>query len=207
MKYLNCIEATFQDAPWIDHDYFKVSIKNCIPRPIKNPEDRKALERPKTGWNFSVSIFKDYKGETDRLVYECFEFDWKCIKMPKISNSTEDEFRESCLMIYPFLRQIYRRLSASGVTDIILAVGWNEFRNLMVNTLKVTDKNFRPDEVDRLFIAVNTNNNPAVKTEFNSAKGIIRYEFSEVIIRAALKRFIEFGSLKSEAEAVTQFFQ
>ena len=109
-------------------------------------------------------------------------------------------------MIYPFLRQIYKRLSASGVTDIILAVGWNEFRNLMVNTLKVTDKNFRPDEVDRLFIAVNTNNNPAVKTEYNSAKGIIRYEFFEVIIRASLKRFIEFGSLKSEAEAVTQFY-
>ena len=89
------------------------------------------MERPKTGWNFSVSIFKDYKGETDRLVNECFEFDWKCIKMPKITNSTEDEFRESCLMIYPFLRQIYRRLSASGVADIILAVGWNEFRNLI----------------------------------------------------------------------------
>jgi hypothetical protein len=76
----------------------------------------------------------------------------------------------------------------------------------MVNTLKVTDKNFRPDEIDRLFIAVNTNNNPAVKSEFNSAKGIIRYEFFEVIIRSGLKRFIDFGSLKSESEAIDSFW-
>ncbi len=79
------------------------------------------------------------------------------------------------------------------MADIILAVGWNEFRGFLINTLKMTDKTFRPDEIDRIFIAVNTNNNPVVKTEFNSAKGIIRYEFLEAVIRAAVKRFIEFG--------------
>lgn len=78
----------------------------------------------------------------------------------------------------------------------------------MINALKLTDKTvFRSDEIDRLFIAVNTSSNPAVKTEFNSAKGIIRYEFLEVMIRAALKKYCEFGNVKSEAEAINLFWE
>lgn len=32
--------------------------------------------RPRTPWSFPISIFKDYKIETDTIINECFEFDW-----------------------------------------------------------------------------------------------------------------------------------
>ena len=126
--------------------------------------------------------------------------------MPKLLRSTEEEFKDSSSIIYPFVRQIYKRLSAAGVAGIVLAVGWNEFRNLIINTLKMTDNQFRVEEVDRLFIAVNSNANPIVHTKYNSSKGIIRYEFVEAIIKIALKRYIEFGTAKSESEAMHQFW-
>ncbi len=75
----------------------------------------------------------------------------------------------------------------------------------MINQLKITDNKFKTDVVDQMFVAVNINFNPLVHTEFNSEKAIVRYEFLEVMIRAALKKFIEFGNIKSEAEAINQF--
>jgi hypothetical protein len=63
------------------------------------------------------------------------------------------------------------------------------------------------EEVDRLFIAVNSNQNPIVHTKYNSSKGIIRYEFFEAVMKVAVKRYIEFGSAKSEAEAMRQFWE
>jgi hypothetical protein len=92
------------------------------------------------------------------------------------------------------------------VAGIVLAVGWNEFRNLIHKTLKLTDQNFRVEEVDRLFIAVNSNQNPIVHTKFNSSKGIIRYEFLEAVMKAAVKRYFEYGTAETEAEAMHQFW-
>ena len=63
------------------------------------------------------------------------------------------------------------------------------------------------EEVDRLFISVNSNLNPKVHTKLNSSKGIIRYEFFEAVMKVAVKRYIEFGSANSEAEAMKQFWE
>lgn len=77
----------------------------------------------------------------------------------------------------------------------------------MINSIKVTDNKFRTDALDQLFYAVNSNFNPMVRTEYNNVNSIVRYEFLEVIIRAALKKFCEFGSVKSEAEAINLFWE
>ena len=63
------------------------------------------------------------------------------------------------------------------------------------------------EEVDRLFIAVNSNLNPKVQTKYNNSKGIIRYEFFEAMIKVAVKRYIEYGSAQSEAEAMKLFWE
>ncbi len=139
LKYINAITATFNPNPWIDADYFKVNFKQCIPRPMKVPVERPPLDRPMTPWRFEISVFKDYLGETEKLIGECFDFDFKCIRVPKLTISTLDEFKSATKVIYPLVRSIYKRLSAAGVAGIVLAVGWNEFRNLIINTLKMTD--------------------------------------------------------------------
>jgi hypothetical protein len=43
----------------------------------------------------------------------------------------------------------------------------------------------------------NTNNR---KT--NNSKALIRYEFLEFMVRLAIKKYVEYGSLESEAEAI-----
>lgn len=81
-------------------------------------------------------------------------------------------------------------------------MGWNTFRELMTQTLAVCDKNnLKPEDVDRLFIAVNSGGQK--KTSMNPDKALVRFELVEIMARAAIKRFCESGELESEAEAVS----
>lgn len=82
---------------------YQVLIKTCIPRPVIAPP-RDADERPRTPWTLAVSLFKDYKVETPQIVNDCFEFDWALVKKPKLKNASEDQLKEACRAIYPFLR-------------------------------------------------------------------------------------------------------
>lgn len=41
------------------------------------------------GWQFSTSIFKNYRRETQKLLDECFEFDWSCCKLNKVVRDDE----------------------------------------------------------------------------------------------------------------------
>jgi hypothetical protein len=55
--------------------------------------------------------------------------------------------------MYPFVRQIYRRLSAISVVGTLFSVGSNISRELMSHTLDLTDqKTLKPEDVDRIFI-------------------------------------------------------
>jgi hypothetical protein len=46
----------------VKEDY-AVLIKTCVPRPIVAPP-REGEERPRTPWTLHVSLFKDYKIDT-----------------------------------------------------------------------------------------------------------------------------------------------
>jgi hypothetical protein len=64
---------------------------------------RPANKRPRTPWTFSNSIFKDYVIETDAKVMECFEYDWSCMKFPKMSDEEMAAVKEE-------LRKAYRTM-------------------------------------------------------------------------------------------------
>jgi hypothetical protein len=134
-------------------DYI-VEIKHCFPRPEEatiKPQE----ERPRTPWTFEVAVFREYRGETASLVDDCFEFDWMSMKRPKLKKSSEAEVKQKLKELYPFIREIYRRLAAASVVSILFAVGWNIFREFMTSTLNITDNRLKPDDCDRLFIGVN----------------------------------------------------
>ena len=111
--------------------------------------------RPRTAWSIEVSLFKDYKIEFGELLSDSFEFDWQQIKLPKLKGSSERDLKEKMKQYYPFIIQIYRRLSATGIKGKLLAIGWNVFRDFVADTLEATDNKFKPEDCDRLFIAVN----------------------------------------------------
>jgi hypothetical protein len=181
-----------------------VLIKHCIPRPDKRV-DRQQDERPRTPWTLAVSQFKDYRIETPNIINDCFELDWSSIKKPKFKSPDEDAIKEKCRMIYPCVREIYRRLSCQAVAGIIFAVGWNTFREFMISSICVQDNNcLKPEDIDRLFIAVNAGQQK--KSPYNPDKLLVRYEFLEIMLRTALKKYIEPGFLDNEADAVENFW-
>ncbi len=47
-------------------------------------------EKQKPDWDFKNSIFKDYVIDTDELLRKCFEFDFKCSKIPRLVKNEED---------------------------------------------------------------------------------------------------------------------
>ena len=164
-------------------------------------------ERPASAWRFEISIFKDYWGETPEMEAKCFEFDWKCVQLPKFQTSFLNEVKEESRKMYPFLRKVYRRLAATNIKSDLFGIEWNEIRTFVVTDLKILDKKLKTDEIDRLFIAVNAvmadeqdsnTNNP----ETNKSKALIRYEFLEFMVRLAIKKYVEYGPLESEAEAI-----
>ena len=111
--------------------------------------------RPRTAWSIEVSIFKDYKIEFGELLSDSFEFDWHQIKLPKLKGSSERDLKEKMKQYYPFIIQIYRRLSATGIKGKLLGIGWNVYRDFVTDTLKVTDNKFKAEDTDLLFITVN----------------------------------------------------
>jgi hypothetical protein len=40
-------------------------------------------DRPRTAWDFKKSFFAKYRLDTDETLVDCFEFDWKMLKIPK----------------------------------------------------------------------------------------------------------------------------
>lgn len=64
---VNYVESQFRKEPWIkkeDGGRYEIQIKNCQPRPDKRISDS-VQERPRTPWTFPISLFKDYRLETD----------------------------------------------------------------------------------------------------------------------------------------------
>lgn len=77
------------------------------------------------------------------------------MKQPKLKGCTERDLKERMKHFYPFIREVYRRLSAAAIIGKRLAIGWNVYRDFVTDTLEVTDNKFKPEDCDRLFIGVN----------------------------------------------------
>jgi hypothetical protein len=186
---VNYVDSKFQELPWIKRDGFSVLIKNCIPRP-NNMVLVERDERPKTAWSFEVSLFKNYRTETDELVNLCFEQDWKVMKKPAFKGTELDSMKEKTKKIYPFVRQVYRRLSALGITGYIFAIGWNEFRDFIANTLDMDDKKaLNKEAVDLIFTFIDTNSKGLYP--LNPSRTLVRFEFVEALLRCAIKKYCD----------------
>ena len=109
--------------------------------------------------------------------------------------------KEKCREIYPFIREIYKRLAALGIVGTVFSIGWNVYREFMIQTLNITDKEkLKPDDCDRLFIGVNAGNQR--KATFIPEKALVRFQFLEILMKAAIKRYFESGDVESELEAI-----
>jgi len=70
------------------------------------------------------------------------------MKVPKIKGCTERDLKEIVKHIYPFAREIYRRLSATHITGKTLNIGWNVFRDFIIEDIHICDDKFKPLDGD-----------------------------------------------------------
>ena len=40
--------------------------------------------------------------------------------------------KEKCRELYPFIREIYKRLAALGIVGTVFSIGWNVYREFMI---------------------------------------------------------------------------
>lgn len=99
---------------------------------IKELEPRAGLRTP---WNFSTSVFKGYKPDTEKLMFKCFEADWKMIA-PNIEVIVKDpaersRVKELCSEHYKYIRHAYKYSAGVDIINNFPAVGAGEFTHLM----------------------------------------------------------------------------
>jgi hypothetical protein len=106
----NIIENVIQTNELITKTY--LTNMQCIPRPP--PRNLKGREKVKTPWDFSKSVFRDYKADNADKLEECFEFDWSCSKIEKVIKGEEETALCKAYLksIYKIIRETYKYFSA-----------------------------------------------------------------------------------------------
>jgi hypothetical protein len=84
----------------VDEKFEPVRFEAVVPRLSDRLYLRVHTERVRTPWTFGISIFKDYQIDTHDKLTECFEFDWTCMKFPKMSEEDMGEVKEEMRAAY-----------------------------------------------------------------------------------------------------------
>jgi hypothetical protein len=97
MKGINFALGTQQKI--LDREYDPIKFNTIMPRLSDKKYVRPLNIRARTPWTFPISIFKDYQIDTEAKTNDCFEFDWGCIKLPKMTEEelalVKEELRKS----------------------------------------------------------------------------------------------------------------
>lgn len=103
----------------------------CVPRPL--PKNLTGREKLKTPWDFSKSVFKDYKADTVNKLDECYEFDWESSKIPRIIKNEEElsACKEYLKSVYKTIRETYKYYAGVEPAGNVWCIGINIFTELV----------------------------------------------------------------------------
>jgi NLR family CARD domain-containing protein 3 len=189
----------------IDEEYNPKN-KHCFPRPPDKVYIKPRNRRPKTPWSFPISIFKDYQMETEELLTECFEFDWSCLKLPKMTDEELLEIKTELRKGYKIFKSAYKYLAGVGTGSGggVFSIPLNCYTDFVKQIDLVNGKDIRFAESDTLFLTQNKRN----KTSYlNPGVALVRYQFLEVLSRLALKRYEDTKLANSKGEAIKMMYE
>ena len=98
---MNFVIAT--QSKVLDESFIPLKFEFIEPRNWDKIYTQILNERPRTPWSLPISIFKDYIIDTEAKLLECFEFDWSCMKFPKMPEQDMADIKET-------LRQSYKTM-------------------------------------------------------------------------------------------------
>lgn len=146
-----------------------------------------------------LSLFREYfREDREELHNDCFEFDWSNVKQLKYKKSTEEEVKAVARSAYKMIKEFYKSQSGYGKIGNIFSLGLNQYTEFLKDVLEIFDgTNLSVSDADRFFITVNAGKKGALIP----ANALIRFQFVEILLRIALKRYFEGGEAETEAAA------
>lgn len=130
---------------------------------------------------------------------DCFEFDWSNVKQLKYKKSTEEEVKAAMKQGYLMIKEFYKVQSGYGRIGIIFSVALNQFTEFIKEHINLIDgQHLNMSDADRFFITVNAGKKGALIP----ANALIRFQFVEILLRMALRKYLESGEALNEAQAV-----
>jgi hypothetical protein len=117
---MNCISFDCTQKPLFDESF--VSQTQILPRTPRERYIPPKGAKLKRKWNFATSIFRTYKKDTEKLLEDTFENDFKLgrytgfIKDSKDFKKTKDHLKRN----YRSIKQVYKYFSSySGVSSAL----------------------------------------------------------------------------------------
>ena len=185
----------------IFQDNYVVTNEKCFPR-IEAGKYTKAAKKEKPPWSIPISIFRDYKIDTEQLLIKCFEADWRDVKPPKLGDE-EPGIKSALIKKYSLFKENYKVLAAIGRTNGILSIGWLTYNEFVCNKIKLVDGQIiKLPTSDILFKQINGRGSDSS----NPMVSLVRYEFLEILFRIAILRYFDTKEVQTRVEAVEKLF-
>ena len=179
---------------------------NCVPRPgPKGLGNRNKVREP---WNFSLSVFANYKVDSEKLLNDCFEIDWKRTKIEKIVKNVEDRenFKTYCRSIYKYFREVYKFVSGSDPMGDVFCIGVNVFSDLCTTGLDglIDGRYLKVADLDLERIKTNASEQ---NSKFNPKNNLVRHNFLEVFIRLCDQKYLKMQAGGPEISTMPKAFK
>jgi hypothetical protein len=102
-----------------------------LPRPP--PRELGGRTKLRTPWKYSLSVFKDYKSDTIKLLDQAFEQDWENSKIPRFVKDDNERMLLKKLLHqkYPKFRESYKQLSGVDPQINLTCIGSNTFSDVV----------------------------------------------------------------------------
>ncbi|KAL4486412.1 hypothetical protein ABPG72_007198 [Tetrahymena utriculariae] len=173
-------------------------------RPRMQLQGREQLQLAAQMWDFQQSLFKDFRLEDESLMKKCFEFDWECSKINQLIRDENDLqlVKEELRRIYVFIKNSYRYLAAVGTIVDVPCIMMNTFTDFINKTNIIDNLNLKLSDVDLKFVVTKTSSK-IKRNPRNPDKGLIRYQFMEIIVRLAEDKYIRHKITNKYSQALS----
>lgn len=144
-------------------------------------EEMKRIE-----WNINKSLFKDYRVLDKRLVAECLEFDWNQSRLTNfVKPAEQEELKEILNEHYYQIIETFKYIGSQSGNEYF-TIGSNIFTDLL-NQANLIDSLYSTSD-----LGVNWNSVivPKNKQPYNPGNALVRYEFTELLVRVANDRYV-----------------
>lgn len=142
--------------------------------------------------------------DTEAKYIECFNFDWNQMKLPKMTDEETAEVKENLRLAYKTIKDSYKYLSAIGFGGNVFSIMLNAYTDFVKQVNLVDGKIIAFATSDTEFITMNKRSK---NTPQNPGTAIVRYQFMEILMRLAFRRYEETKEAKSKGEAVKMMFE